>query len=193
MAEFNFWKANASQFLQAGTTLLDFYGQYQSSKIYDAQGDIAETMANIEARSMERKAARTEAAGTRAAMAEQYKGRVAMSDATAAMVAQGGVVNPEQLAKLKQRADYNALSAVYDAKSAAADLRMAAGLKRIEGKFKKSQYAAQGLDVRQAATTTAIGQWPRSWNQNPNPPSTGGYGGYTGGRPGTQYGGNPNA
>jgi hypothetical protein len=54
------------------------------------------------------------AAGTREAQAIAHGGRKTESDAIAAMIAQGGTVDPLIIAKLNQHTTYNALSAIFE-------------------------------------------------------------------------------
>ena len=110
--------------------------------------------------------------GVRAAEIEKYKTRATMSDATAAMAAGGGVVDPEMLARIKQRGDYNTMSAVYDAASSASAMRQQATMVEIQSKFGRSQTEARATDMRQGALVTALGAWPRSTSQKLDTPVT---------------------
>ncbi|TFH50198.1 MAG: hypothetical protein E4H01_02815 [Lysobacterales bacterium] len=165
-----FMGQNSSQILSGTSAALDFYNSYQQSKIVKAQGQLNETLGLLEADSLRRKATMTENIGVHQAQVEQYKGRVAHSDATAQMAAGGGVVDPEMLAKIKMRADYNALSAIYDARSTAISMREQAGMRGIEARFGRSQAQAQARDIRTSALTTALTEWPRSVAQSPTLP-----------------------
>ncbi len=170
MAFFDWMSANTSGLFQAGAAGLDFYSSYQNSKIEEYQGKLNEVLGEIEADSLRRKATLTENMGVHGAQAESYKGRVALSDATAAMAAGGGTVDPEMLARIKQRADYNAMSAVYDARVTAIGLREQASMASIKGKFGRSMSQSKASDMRVGAVTTALTDWPRSWSQSPVSP-----------------------
>ena len=172
MGFFDWMSANSSNILQASSAGLDFYGSYQNSKIEQYQGKLNETLAEIEADSLRRKATMTENMGVHGAQAESYKGRVALSDATAAMAAGGGTVDPEMLARIKQRADYNAMSAVYDARVTAIGLREQASMASIGGRMSRSYSESKASDMRGSAISTALTDWPTSWSQSPKPPKT---------------------
>lgn len=168
-------KANASNLIGAASSIGGLYNSYQNSKIAEAEAKANRVFAGVEAASMERKATAIENSGVRAAQMEHYKGRVLHSDATAAMAAQGGVVDPAMLARIKQRSDYNAMSAMFDARSQAIDMRETAAMTRIQGQLDYSQGKARASDIYRSATYTAIGKFPRTWNQAPskNPTHTG--------------------
>ena len=172
MGFFDWMSANSSNILQASSAGLDFYGTYQNSKIEQYQGKLNEVLGEIEADSLRRKATMSENVGVHGAEAESYKGRVALSDATAAMASSGGTVDPEMLARIKQRADYNAMSAVYDARVTAIGLREQASMASIKGRFGRSMSDVKAADMRSGAITTALTEWPTSWSQSPKPPKT---------------------
>lgn len=129
---------------------------YNQSKIIEAEGKLNETLAGIEARQMERSATQIEAAGTRAAMIEQHKTKVVSSDAIAAMAAGGGGIDPIMLARIKQRGDFNSMSAIFDARTRAIDLRYEASMTRIGARFDRGASERYASSVRREATTGAI-------------------------------------
>ena len=105
---------------------------------------------------MERQAIQTENQGVRAAQVEQYKTRVVSSDATAAMAAGGGGVDPEMLAKIKMRGDYNSMSAIFDARTRAIDLRQQAGMTRINARVEAGSAGRYGSSLNRQARTGAV-------------------------------------
>jgi hypothetical protein len=129
---------------------------YNKSKIIDAEAKLNETLSGIEASQLERQAIAAENAGVRASQIEQYKTRVVSSDATAAMAAGGAVVDPEMLAKIKQRGDYNSMSAIFDARSRAIDLRYEAAMTRSLAGYKTGAAGRYGDALQREATTGAV-------------------------------------
>jgi hypothetical protein len=129
---------------------------YDKSKIIDAEAKLNQTLAGIEANQLERQAIAAENVGVRAAQIEQYKTRVVSSDATAAMAAGGAVLDPEMLAKIKQRGDYNSMSAIFDARSRAIDLRYEASMTRTVAGYRAGAAGRYGDSLRREATTGAV-------------------------------------
>jgi len=129
---------------------------YNKSKILESQSKLDFTLAGIEARQMDRQATGIENRGVRAAMIEQYKTRTVTSDAVAAMAAGGGGVDPLMLAKIKQRGDYNSMSAIFDARTEAIDLRYQADMTRIGAKYDQGASKRYGDSLRREATTGAV-------------------------------------
>lgn len=166
-----FFSQHGSSLIQATSTALDYYNTYTQSKILETQGKLNETLGQIEADSLRRNATLEMNKGVRAGEIEKYKTRATMSDATAAMAAGGGVVDPEMLARIKQRGDYNTMSAVYDAQTNASTMRQQATMVEIQSKFGRSQTDARATDMRQGAFTTALSAWPRSTSQKLDTPS----------------------
>jgi len=173
MGVWDWAKGNQSNIMGGGSAALDFFSQYNNSKVEKAQGKLNAVLGELEADSLRRKATMSENQGVHAAEAEKYKGRVAHSDATAAMASGGGTVDPEMLARIKQRADYNAMSAVYDARTVASGLRQQASMASIKGRFDSAMSGVKADDMMAGAVTTALTDWPKSWSQSPKPPGAG--------------------
>jgi hypothetical protein len=129
---------------------------YNKSKILESQSKLDFTLSGIEARQMERTATGIENQGVRAAMIEQQKTAIVTSDAIAAMAAGGGGVDPLMLARIKQRGDYNSMSAIFDARTEAIDLRYQADMTRIGAEYSKGASKRYGDSLRREATTGAI-------------------------------------
>jgi len=129
---------------------------YNKSKIIEAESKLNQTLAGIEARQMERSAIAIENQGVRAAMIEQHKTKMVSSDATAAMAASGAVLDPEMLAKIKQRGDYNSMTAIFDARTKAIDMRYQAEMVRIGGRMDAGAASRYGDSLKREATTGAI-------------------------------------
>lgn len=147
------WGAIITNVAQSYTSMNEAYNK---SKILEAESKLNFTLAGIEARQMERSAIGIENRGVRAAMVEQYKTRVVTSDAVANMAAGGGGVDPEMLARIKQRGDYNSMSAIFDARTQAIDLRYQADMTRIGAKYGQGASKRYGDSLRREATTGAI-------------------------------------
>jgi hypothetical protein len=141
---------------QVGQSFFSMNEAYNKSKIIEATSKLDFTLAGIEARQMERQATGIEAQGTRAAMIEQHKTRMVTSDAIAAMAAGGGGIDPLMLAKIKQRGDYNSMSAIFDARTEAIDLRYQADMTRIGADYTKGAQKRYGQSLRREATTGAV-------------------------------------
>jgi len=139
-----------------GSSYISMNEAYNQSKIIDAQSKLDETLAGIEANQLERQATSVENMGVHAAAIEQYKTRVVSSDATAAMAAGGGVVDPEMLAAIKQRGDYNSMSAIFDARTRAIDLRFQASMTRTSAKYAGSSARRYGHSLKRQATVGAV-------------------------------------
>ncbi len=155
-----------------GASYIELNAAYEQSKLIDINSKLNTTFAGIEADQMMRQATALENQGVRASQVEQYKGRAMMSDATAAMAAGGGGVDPEMLAKIKQRADYNSLTALFDARSQAIDMRFKAGMTRIGAEWDASEASRTGDAYRREATTGVIMNsldkfWPTTPSQKP--------------------------
>lgn len=141
---------------QAGQSFFSMSEAYNKSKILESQSKLDFTLAGIEARSLERAAIGVENLGVRAAMIEQHKTRMVTSDAIAAMAAGGGGVDPEMLVRIKQRGDYNSMSAIFDARTKAIDLRMQADMTRIGATYDRGASKRYGDSLRREATTGAV-------------------------------------
>jgi len=129
---------------------------YNKSKILESQSKLDLVLAGIEARQMERSAISVENQGVRASQIEQYKTRSVTSDAIANMAAGGGGVDPEMLVRIKQQGDYNAMSAIFDARTKAIDLRYQADMTRIGGRMDAGASKRYGDSLKREATTGAV-------------------------------------
>lgn len=150
---------------------------YNKSKILEYDSKLNETLAGIEARQMERSAISIENQGVRAAMIEQHKTKMVSSDAIAQMAAGGGVVDDLALARIKQRGEYNAMSAIFDARTKAIDLRYQASMTRIGAKYQAGAQQRYGDSLRREATTGAVFNSMDLFAKayKPKPASTGSY------------------
>jgi hypothetical protein len=141
---------------QVGQSYFSMSEAYNKSKILESQSKLDVTLAGIEARSMERQAISVENQGVRAAMIEQHKTKTVTSDAIAAMAAGGGGIDPLMLARIKQRGDYNSMSAIFDARTQAIDLRMQADMTRIGATYEAGASKRRGDALKREARTGAI-------------------------------------
>lgn len=147
------WAAVA---VNVGQSFFSMSEAYNKSKIIEAESKLNQTLAGIEARAMERQAIGIENQGVRAAMIEQQKTKMVSSDAIAMMAAGGGGIDPEMLAKIKQRGDYNSMTAIFDARTRAIDLRYQAEMTRIGSRMDAGSASRYGDSLRREATTGAI-------------------------------------
>jgi hypothetical protein len=159
-----------------GQSYLELNTAYEQSKLMDINAKLTKTMAGIEADQMLRQATQYENQGVREAMIEQYKTRVTMSDATAAMAGSGAELDPEMLAKIKMRGDYNTMSAVFDARQRAIDMRLNASMTRIGADWEASEMSRTGSAYkREAITGVAMSSiekfWPTSKSQRVSRPA----------------------
>lgn len=72
--------------------------------------------------------------GVQQAQEHRRVGEKTSSDAIAAMAAGGGVVDEKILAKIKAKADYNAMASMYNARVESAGLESEARLRNMEGR-----------------------------------------------------------
>ena len=142
--------------MNVSQSLLSMSEAYNKSKIIDAEAKLNETLSGIEANQLERQAIAAENAGLRAGQVEQYKTRVISSDATAAMAAGGGGIDPEMLAKIKQRGDYNSMSAIFEARTKAIDLRYEASMTRNVAGYNRGAAGRYGDSLVRQATVGAV-------------------------------------
>ncbi|MCG7985066.1 MAG: hypothetical protein JAY90_20240 [Candidatus Thiodiazotropha lotti] len=130
------------------------------------QARAAEKAAEFTAKQLERNAKARFAQGTRQAYEEQRQGRLMISNARAAMAGSGTSTTDAgattQLANIKATADYNALSAVFGAKSEAQGIFEKAQAVRYEGKTK-----ANAQRVKAVSTVLSDAMKIReNWNAN---------------------------
>ena len=147
------WAAVA---VNVGQSFFSMSEAYNKSKIIEAESKLNVTLAGIEARQMERSAIGVENQGVRAAMIEQQKTAMVSSDATAAMAASGAVLDPEMLAKIKQRGDYNSMTAIFDARTTAIDMRYQAEMTRVGARMDAGSASRYGDSLKREATTGAV-------------------------------------
>jgi len=92
---------------------------------------------DFEARQLKRNAKAISAKGNREAIEVRRQGKIMASNARASMAGSGGVTTDsqavEQLSSIKQRTDYNAVTALFEANTQADALRTEASAKKIEG------------------------------------------------------------
>jgi len=133
--------AAALPYIMIGSTLLQAGGQIQA-------GAQQKAAMEQQASALEREGQAAFASAQRQSMEERRKGRIAESRARAVAGASGGDVSAlsPEFAKLQDRAEYNALSALYEGDTARQGARDKAAVARMEG----SAYAT-------AANTKAFG------------------------------------
>lgn len=143
------------------STGLGFLDSYNQSRAAKTQGEVDNVLGGIQADQLLRKATLRMNQGVHAADEEKYKGRVAVSDAIAAMAAGGSVVDPVILARLKRRSNYNAMTAIFNARQDAIDLRLKSDLARIGAGWQETAGDFKSKDIMLGATSTALTNWPK--------------------------------
>lgn len=143
------------------STGLGFMQSYNQAKMAKLEGKQSQFFGNLEADRLLQSATARMNQGGREAQMEQYKGRVMESDAIAAMAASGGGIDPVLLAKIKQRADSNAMAAIYEAGTESSDLKYEAAMARIGGDAARTRGRAESSDIMFGAYSTALSKWPR--------------------------------
>lgn len=114
---------------------------------YNAQATRAKTRSAIgEADILLDNAKSRLAAGTRQANLARHQGRVVESDAIAAMVGQGGGIDINQLAKIKARSNFNAISALFESRTQAADMSVRAASMKTDA-ARNARLRAQAAEV----------------------------------------------
>lgn len=81
------------------------------------------------------------AAGTRQANLQRHQSRVVQSDAKAQMAASGGGVDIQDMAKIKSRADFNAISTLFTAQEQASNMRTRAANMKYRSRQNEYQRA----------------------------------------------------
>ncbi len=116
-----------------------------------------------QARLMLRNADARYAEGTREAGEIARQGRKGESDMIAAMVAQGGTVDPTMIAMLKQRTTYNSMSAIFDATRESEGMKLEASIirdtVRINEGIAKRNAQTQNFGAALKLGTTLVGAW----------------------------------
>lgn len=141
---------------------LGFLNSYNKASAARTEGEIAKTMGRIRADQLLQNARMRMNQGVREAAELRRQGEVVQSNAIAQMAASGGGIDPVMLAKIQQRADYNSMSAIYDAAQVSSKMRFDAYMSRAEGSFQAAMGRAKATDILTSAATTAIGKWPSS-------------------------------
>jgi hypothetical protein len=110
------------------------------------QGQSAKRAGEFEAVQRYQNARQRIKSGVQEAQEYSRKGRQAVGSAKMAMIAQGGMVQPEMLAKLKKEYEIDAIKAMYDAKADALTQESAARLAKLQGKrtYRAQVYRAAG-------------------------------------------------
>ncbi len=117
------------------------------------QGKFAKEAADYEAAQLDRQGDREFAAGTRESAEHARQGRIAASNARAQMAGGGGVTDDSQateiLGEIGANAKYNALAAIYSAKTRRQGMRSRASGRRVEGKMasRASRWKALGTVI----------------------------------------------
>lgn len=112
------------------------------------KGNADKKAADFEAAQLVKNAKAKYAQGTRRAAEEQRKGRIMESNARAAFAGSGAAADAgtaQQLAKIRGVGDYNALAAMFQAKTESQGLRTQAAGKRYEGKLAKQKGISSAL------------------------------------------------
>jgi hypothetical protein len=86
------------------------------------------------------------AAGTREAGALRHRSKVIQSDAVAAMASQGGGVDVTDLARIKSRADFSAMNAMFDARMDYSDMRVR-GFSMRRDAYTSSKFRAMAAEL----------------------------------------------
>lgn len=148
--------------LQKVSTGLDFLSSYNKAFQARQEGETNWMFGEISAEQLLRNATLRMNQGVREASQESYKGRVVQSDAIAQMAASGGGIDPLMLAQMKQRADYNSMSAIYDASMSAAQMRWDSQVVSMKARQAKRRGKAMERDILTGAFVTALTNWPRT-------------------------------
>ena len=155
--------------LQMISTGMGFMQSYNNARTAKAQGETDKFMRGIEADQLLASATLRMNQGVREAENESYKGRLVHGEAVSEMAASGAEVDPLLLAKLKQRADHNTMTAIYDAQIAASDIKYRAAMTRIQGDADLQYGKTRADDIMLGAYSTAVSKWPRSAAQRVGP------------------------
>lgn len=156
---FPYITSDQMQMMSVGLGFLSSYSQAQNAK---SQGKVRKILGGIEAETLLKNATLRMNQGVREGQYEAYKGRVAISDTTANMVAGGSQLDPVILAKLKARADENTMAAVFDAQIDASSLRQQAIAARAGANFQARAGEMKAGDIMLSAVSTAFTNWPRT-------------------------------
>jgi len=115
------------------------------------EGNMARRSANIEAKAVERKAKAAYAKGTVDATEARRQARIMESDARAAQAGSGTTTTDAQAisqqADIAAEGEYNALSALFGAKTEEQSLNRAAMMRRYEGKQANTAKMFEGLST----------------------------------------------
>ncbi len=147
---------SAATIFKGATTAFGVMGALDEGDQAEEVGLYKQAMAEYEAKQLESAGTAAYAEGTRDQQELLRQGKVIQSDATARMAASGGGVDPEELAKLKTRTDYNALAALFEKKSEQQLYERQAGAKRIGGAVDVWQGEMQKKASRRKALSTAF-------------------------------------
>ena len=122
-------------------------------------GNTAAKAGTIKQRQLERSADASKARATRESAEIQRQGDLIKSDASAAMAASGGVTDDpgaiEQMTKIQQVVDYNALSAIYEGDVEAQQKRYAGKVARWEGKTAKQAKRLEAISTALSDASSA--------------------------------------
>lgn len=147
------------QALSAGMSAIE---AYNNAKLAKTQGKVDLALAKVQAGTMRADATRAENRGVRAAGMELKKGEKLYSDAIANMAAMGGGVDPLLMAEIKRTSDYNAMTAIYDARMEAINLRYDAAMVESSGRLAQSRADFEASQTMRQGFTSALSQWPKS-------------------------------
>ena len=146
--------SSASPYMNMATTLISSQAKAGGQR---AEGDAAAGAKEFEAKTAMAK-------GTRKAFEAKREGDIVQSAARAAMAAGGGSASDasaiETLARIKQKAGYNALSALYEGEQAA-------DISRYEGKIKKIAGRTRALST----TLSGFGKAFKSYKPSTTAPA----------------------
>lgn len=140
----------------AGSTAMTVFGQLK-------KGKAEKRVAYDEAAQLENNAVAAYASGTRQAYEHAREGRIAASDARAAMASSGGTTTDyqatRQLAKTKDTASYNSLASLFEAKVESNNLRKQADTRRKEGDRAKREAKWSAVSTVLRSATNAAGMY----------------------------------
>ena len=146
------------QGLNAGLGALN---AYNNAKLAKTQGEVNRIYGEIEADALLERARERTNQGVRQAREERHKGKIIESDAIAQMAASGGGLDPVMLARIKQRADHNTMSAIYDAQMDAGSYRLQAVMARAGARNQQIEGNRRYRNYMVDALTTGLSAWPR--------------------------------
>lgn len=137
-------KKQKVDYLRLSTNILDFASNLHRGSMAYGAGKFAAGQHQTNAR-------RALQSGQQTASAIRTRGRETAGAAKAAMIAQGGTVDSEMLARIKTEADIDAIGAMYDAKADALTHELAGDAERMRGRHTyRSSLLSAGSNILSA-------------------------------------------